>query len=133
MYGGQNQAGTVFNNDIWAYDIPTRTWTKRNPAGPPPAYAGSFGINQPPMAYDSVRHKFLYRQLTNSGAPRDWVYDPAANTWTALAASTGPVPDSPVDTFLMTYDSANDRFVAIVYNPTSDSKNHPVVWHGTWR
>src|SRR5262249_15283561 len=71
LYGGEIPNGTL--NQIWAYDIPTRTWTNKNTANPPPPDP-DFGT--PAIAYDSRSGKVFYHQVGGPGAPADWLYDP---------------------------------------------------------
>jgi hypothetical protein len=122
QYGGMTGGGGP-QNQTWAYDIPTRVWTRRAVNSiSPPVYNGSFTA-QPAMAYNSVTHKILYHQTSNSGAPADWQYDPVADTWTKLVSSTnGPAIDA-----YMTYDAANNMLVAFSRNVQTGL---PDVWHG---
>jgi hypothetical protein len=89
QYGGNGSA----TNHMWAYDVPSKTWTQKC-AGTclsPPPYVGGQGVNYPAWAYNSLNNKIYYRQTSNSGSPADWQYDPATDTWTQLAgAGIGP-------------------------------------------
>jgi hypothetical protein len=106
QFGGTTGGG-IAQNDTWAYDVPTRTWTRKAlSATPPPVFAGS-SSPQPAMAYNSLTGRILFRQTTNAGAPADWQYDPIADTWTKLASAGG----GPAANVYMAYDAANQRFV----------------------
>jgi hypothetical protein len=104
---GGSAGGGAGQNDTWAYDVPARTWTRKalNTA-PPPPYAGTSSA-QPAMAYNPATGRILFRQTSNAGAPADWQYDPAADTWTRLTSLGGPTFD-----VYMTYDLANQKLVA---------------------
>ncbi len=86
QYGGVCNSNTsVGCNQTWAYNIPTKTWTQKAlGTTPPPVYLGSQsvagGTDEGSTTYNPVTHKVIYHQLTNTGAPADWQYDPAADT-----------------------------------------------------
>ena len=122
QYGGQT-GGTVSQNQLWAYDVPTRTWTRKAVnSTPPPVYSGPFTA-QPSMAYNPVTHKVLFRQTSGAGAPADWQYDPVAETWTKLVSSgVGAVIDH-----VMTYDPVNNRYITFSIDPNSGAA---MVWQG---
>jgi hypothetical protein len=129
LYGGQTGGGAV-QNEVWAYDIPTRSWARKcNGCTAPPAAAAA-DIGKPSMAYDSVRGRFYYRQVVGAGAPRDWMYDPVADAWTVLTSNLGPVPalsapdgSGPVDSMAIGFHPITGKLVAFVYDG-------PFIWHG---
>ena len=123
QFGGDS-GGSVPQNQTWAYDVPTKTWTRKAlGTTPPPAYSGD-STAQPAMAYNPVTHKILYHQTSNSGAPKDWQYDPAADTWTQLVSTGG----GPITDLVMAYDVANNRLVGFCMS--GPSTGIPDVWHG---
>ena len=112
-------------NQTWAYDVPTKTWRRKAlSTTPPPLYTGS-GAPVPAMAYNSLTGKVLYRQ-THNGGPKDWQYDPVADTWSQLTSSgTGPAMD-----MYMTFDPTTNRVISFSKNPTSGATD---IWHGVVR
>jgi hypothetical protein len=126
QYAGQTGGGTP-KNETWSYSVPTKTWTQVCSTGctPPPVFSG-VDSNHPPMAYISDAGQLLYRQVTNTGNPKDWIYNPSTDRWTALASNTGPVPASPAQTFYMAYDPTARRVIAFVKN----ASGAPDVWTG---
>jgi hypothetical protein len=61
----------------------------------------------PAMAYNPRTNKVLYHQTDGTGAPADWQYDPAADTWSFLTASGGGATSNQV----MAFDAANNLMV----------------------
>jgi hypothetical protein len=116
--------GFVAQNQTWAYDVPRRTWTQKalNTVAPP-VYTGP-STAQPAMAYNPLTHKILYHQTSNTGAPRDWQYDPVADTWTQLLSTGG----GPTSDLVMAYDVANNRLVG--FTLSAPSTGIPDVWQG---
>jgi hypothetical protein len=107
LYGGIDEGLRTNFNETWAYDVPTRTWTRRAlSTTPPPVYTGS-SLGQPPVVY-LPGGKLLYHQTTGTGAPADWRYDIVADTWTKLTSSGG---GSTYDTF-MAYDNSRNLLVS---------------------
>jgi hypothetical protein len=108
QYGGGAIGGP--QNQIWAFDIPSRTWTRKGLSGtPPPPRATDGSPGQPALAYNSDTHKVHYHLAVGAGSPADYEYDPVADTWTKVAsngagASTGWGP-------AMTYDVANKKLI----------------------
>ncbi len=107
MFGGQ---GTYWN-DVYSYDVPTNTWTHHAPAGtpPPPRSEAAF-------AYDSTNNIFLlYGGMSPAGTPLNdtWVYDPAADRWTALTPAQSPTPAGFASFGYLAYDAANNAFIMV--------------------
>src|SRR5581483_11205782 len=123
QYGGMNGGLATAYNQTWAYDVPTKTWTRKAlSTSAPPAYNGSYSA-QPALAYNSKTNKVLFHQTSNTGAPADWQYDPVADTWTLVSSAGGSTTDQ-----VMTYDSANN--VLIGYN--LGASGNPEVWIGSF-
>jgi hypothetical protein len=84
-YGGVNSYGP--QNQTWAYDVPTKTWTRKcSGTCTPPPLSGD-DEPYPAMAYNSNTHKLIYHLTTGAGAPSDWQYDLAADIWAPLPSS----------------------------------------------
>jgi len=116
LYGGMTGGG-IAQNETWAYDVPTRTWTKKAlQSTPPPVYKGTI-VAQPAMAYNSATNKIYYHQTSNTGAPADWLYDPVADAWTKLTSSG---PGAVIDQYL-TYDAGNNLLVGFSRNVANGS------------
>ncbi|HVI09892.1 MAG TPA: kelch repeat-containing protein, partial [Candidatus Binatia bacterium] len=82
IYGGKNSAGTTFYSSLYAYSVPTNTWTPISPsngAAPPARCCMNF-------AYDPNDNIFLlYGGKNASGVLGDtWAFNPVTNTWTQL-------------------------------------------------
>lgn len=123
LYGGGLPNGSTFYNQIWAYDVPSRTWRQKAlSTTPPPVYSGNYTA-LPAMAYNSRTQKIHFRQTSNSGAPADWEYDPVADTWKKLTSTGGGNKNDQV----IVYDAANNRLVAWAINFDNGLAE---VWHG---
>lgn len=122
LFGGMSSGLSTSYNETWAYNIPTKTWTQKAlSTTPPPVYSGSW-VPQPAMAYIPGTQKILYHQVSNSGAPADWQYDPVADTWTKLtSAGSGAATDQ-----VLTYDPSVNRLIGF----NRASSGYPVVWQG---
>jgi hypothetical protein len=128
MFGGADFTG-VSTNQTWHYNVATHTWTKKFPAiSPPPVGTGS----QPPMAPLAYlpTGKIIYHQGDNAGAPKDWQYDPAAVTWTALTSSGGGPTFGASGTegtwsVAMAYDSSANKLI------TWSEGGYTNIWQGS--
>lgn len=125
-YGGE-AGGSVPKNETWAYTVQTKTWTQKCGGGcsPPIVWTGS-NYSHPPMAFIPSLGKLWYRQITNTGSPKDWFYDYAADTWTAATSNAGPAPTT-VQTFYTTYDIAAAKLIAFVRKEVDGSAD---LWQG---
>jgi hypothetical protein len=111
LYGGSTSGG-ITQNETWAYDIPTRTWTQKCQGGcvPPPPADPAMNIPMPAMVYNSATHHYLFHQVTGAGAPADWEYDPVADTWSKIL-SAGTPPNGNSQNIAMSYDSVQNKLV----------------------
>jgi hypothetical protein len=109
LFGGQ--AGTGYSNDLYAYDVPTNTWTHFTPSGALPAPRFSAGL-----AYDSTNNVFmLYGGTDNSKVYNDtWIYNPAANAWTQLNPPQAPPFDTAAPFENLAYDSDHNAFILVL-------------------
>jgi hypothetical protein len=105
QYGGSTPAG-VTQNTTWAYDVPTKTWTKKALATAPPPVTGD-AYPQPALAYNTVTKKLIYHMTSGAGAPADYQYDPTADTWTKLTSVGGGATSQQS----LTYDSKNNVLI----------------------
>lgn len=123
QFAGQDGSGAM-KNETWAYTVPTKTWTQKAlGTTPPPVNNGSFNVNQPPWC-DIGGGRLVYRQTTNTGSPKDWLYDTVRDRWTSLSSSgTGPT----VDGFYMAYDPVHNLIVAVARNGVTLYQD---VFHG---
>ncbi len=121
LFGGLNPLNYLDQNDTWAYDTNTNTWTNVNPPVRPQ------GRRNHAMAYDAESDRVILFGGTMRGSVHQdtWSYDFNANTWTAMA------PDPRLAArrmHAMTYDSQADR--VIVFGGTASNK---VFWtNETW-
>lgn len=104
-FGGEAVSTTfsgspIESNDIWKYTTLTKTWTKLCTSGctKPTVNAGGVyaAVNQTQFYLVPTTGKLIYHQFSGTGSPKDYVFDPAANsgigTWTTMTSSgSGPV------------------------------------------
>jgi len=122
-FGGED-GGNNAQNQTWAYDVPTQTWTQKGllTTAPPP-YTGPV-VAAPAMSYNPTTNKILYHQTSNTGAPADWQYDPGADTWTQLVSTGG---GSPIDA-IGVYDPSTNSFLTWNKNV---STGYAEIWKGS--
>lgn len=85
LFGGQTDAGG--NDETWAYDLGSNSWTNMAPASAPSRR--SFHS----MAYDARSGRIvLFGGFLPDGnlSSETWTYDLSANTWRRMAPATGP-------------------------------------------
>mmetsp|Transcript_40259 Transcript_40259/g.101905 ORF Transcript_40259/g.101905 Transcript_40259/m.101905 type:complete len:466 (+) Transcript_40259:177-1574(+) len=103
IHGGRGGFGRVWANashfdDLWKFDIPTRTWTELEPAGPKPlarwlhtstgyAYHHVERI-QPAVAENNMFVVSGGEDLRRCYMNDVWAYDVRANTWDAIQECT---------------------------------------------
>jgi len=120
LYGGYNPAGDVLASETWAYDVPTRTWTNRAPAGGPIfANGGSMGV---PLTYNSATG--LVYLFNPAPSPETWSYNYSSNTWTLLCNTCG----GPVSPISIGYDAKNNLLIAMGYGGIGVLD----LWQGTF-
>jgi hypothetical protein len=128
LFGGNLNTG-VFTNDLYAYDVPSNTWTKLTPSGALPSAREWAGF-----AYDSKDNVFLLFGGQNSAILTDsWIYDPAANSWSQLSpAASPPIASQPVYQRLA-YDPDDNVFV-MVWSGSGGYANGPSLGYAaqTW-
>jgi hypothetical protein len=109
LFGGQIGAG--YSNDIFSYDVPTNTWTKRTSAGPMPAPRWMSAL-----AYDSTNNVFLlYGGADDSKVYNDtWIFNPSTNAWSQLTSAGSPTMDSVGPFEDLAYDSDHNVFVLLL-------------------
>lgn len=121
LFGGWQGYKGIRQNQVWAYDVPTRTWTQKALSTTPPPMDASAYIPLPALAYNSATNKIIYHQTGST--PADWEYDPVADTWTRLP-SQGVGATRPQ---AMTYDAAHNALIGFNQG-TSSTKSE--VWVG---
>ncbi len=87
LFGGSYYSGQyTFYGDTWSLDVGSGTWTKLNTVGSPD---GRFNIG---LVYDSDQRKIvLFGGFSANDRIGDtWIYDIAANTWTAVTPQVSP-------------------------------------------
>jgi hypothetical protein len=115
--------------EVWAYDIPTRSWSNRNPPGQP-SEPNHFEAPERLVAHISsggLSAKVFYHQTSHSsttGLAADWIYDPAVNAWTALSTS-GIGPQKL--TYLAFDPSLGTHGTIVAYSFDGG------LWHGTFQ
>jgi hypothetical protein len=95
----------LYNDETWAYDYNTNTWTNMNPSEKPSARC------RYSLAYDSESDKMIlfggcgWGDILND---ETWAYDYNTNTWTNMNPILKP---SPRQEQVMVYDSESDRVI----------------------
>ncbi|MEO8372398.1 MAG: hypothetical protein ABI806_24645, partial [Candidatus Solibacter sp.] len=117
LFGGDS--GT-YQNQTWAYDVPSRTWTRKAMATAAPPVNTTVYWAMPAMAYNPATHQVIYHQTGGTGAPADWAYDTVADTWTKLASTGGAAVAQ-----VLAYDPVRNMVVG--FNTYSGGME---VWHG---
>ena len=119
VFGNTQWSGfeLTFDNDLWAFDPNTSTWTRLAPAGQQPP---TEGIAAARAVWDSVNGGMLVFLLEHDVSSPDsdselhvWLYQPVANEWTELGYS-GPNPTRSSSTFSAVWDTQDDRVLAIL-------------------
>lgn len=120
LYGGYNAAGDVLASETWAYDVPTKTWTNKAPAGGPIFKdGGSMGV---PLTYNPSTGLVYF--FNPAPSPETWSYNYSTNTWTLLCNTCGG-PTSPIS---MGYDAKNNILIAMGYGGIGVLD----LWQGTF-
>ncbi len=115
IYGGQRN-GTL--DDIWAFDLASRTWTNLTPAQRPRGrwFASSF--------VDREGHFIVFGGFTSSGNVNEtWTFDFQTNSWTQLQIDD---PPSQRNGMISAFIESEDRF--ILFGGTGDSGLLNDVW-----
>lgn len=91
LFGGRDSSGD--RNDVWAFDLASRTWRQVEPAGADPAPTPRFTHN---AVYDPAGRRALIwsgRSVTSAGSVllNDvWAFDLEAQRWQALPVDGDP-------------------------------------------
>jgi len=124
-------------NDTWIYNPATKVWANQKPANPPANSSANNEGGRVAFAWNSNDGKYYYHLTANTpnagnppaSAPQDWVYDPAANTWTHLSTGLGPQLAE-----TMTYDSGANALIVWAANVSSNGKYNATgiaeIWMG---
>lgn len=130
LFGGTSQNGAFHSRDVWGYDVRGRKWKRRalSTTKPPEDCGTGTGLNtcQLAVAYRASDHIVFYHQNTGLGAPRDWVYDPTADTWSTITNVGGG--ETNIGGSVMAYSPACDCLVTYANNGGTGSP--PVIWVG---
>ncbi len=123
LFGGRTPPFNFPQNDTWAYDTNTNTWTDMNPVVRPPARCCHA------MAYDAESDRvILFGGITEGLMRRDtWSYDFDANTWTEMSPDPRPGERR---YHAMTYDSQADR--VFVFGGTATAGGQVFWTNETW-
>ena len=120
LFGGS--VGSTNVNDTWAYDVATKSWSRRTPPdSPSPRYSHT-------MAYDPASGLVvLFGGYSNGNKGDTWVYNFTLDNWTQRTPSPSP---SPRIMHSMAYDGRSGLVVLFgglgrgdtwTYNVSSDS------------
>lgn len=103
LFGGWTGAS---NDETWAYDFNTDSWTNMAPSVRPSARSA-----HPAMVYDSESDRIiLFGGYVSGygGSDETWAYDFNSNTWTSMSPATRPPA---LSSHNMAYDSESDRVI----------------------
>ncbi len=115
IYGGQRNGAL---DDIWSFDIASRTWTNLTPANRPAGrwFASSF--------LDRDGRFILFGGFSGSGNSNEtWSFDFQSNQWTKLTIDPSP---SPRNGMMSASIEAEDRF--LIFGGTSNNGLLNDVW-----
>jgi hypothetical protein len=122
MFGGMSGGGTP-QNQTWSYAPYLQAWTQKAlGTTAPPLYNGPGSPATFCVGLIRSFGQYVYRQTYNTGAPRDWRYDPATDKY-AVITSVGDGPESDA---VCTVDQATNTIIAFSKNVSGE----PDVWHG---
>ncbi len=105
LFGGYVESTGTYQNDTWAYNFNTNTWTDMNPATRP---AGRDGHA---MTYDAESDRVILFGGNKGdliGSDETWAFDFNNNTWTNVNPGTRPAGRW---IHAMAYDSESDRVI----------------------
>jgi YetA-like protein/Bacterial Ig-like domain (group 1)/Dockerin type I domain len=130
VFGGQSNKGGLYQAVVWAYDVPTHTWTQKGLTTTAPPLDNTVYWGQPAWAYNSATGKVLYHYTGGgTGSTSDWQYDPVADTWTQLVSNTGAVSTNcPNCAQVLAYDSGRNLLVGYNRSPSNGTSE---IWLGT--
>ena len=101
LFGGATSAGD--NDETWAYDFNTNTWTKMQPATRPSRR------HSPVMAFDAESDRVvLFGGHLVGFSDETWAYDFNTDTWTNMEPPTQPLKRAG---HKLAYDAESDRVV----------------------
>ncbi len=100
LFGGIYESDV--NDETWAYNLDTNTWTNMTPSTHPKAR------QKHSMVYDSINDKVILFGGDAGANDETWAYDLDTNTWTNMVPSTKP---SGREFSSMVYDSINDKVI----------------------
>jgi hypothetical protein len=127
LFGGIDVRDWFLQDDTWAYDYNSDTWTEMKAAVSPP------GRNYQAMTYDSKADRVLTwggMYIDESPLPESmWAYDYNSNTWEELLTGKKPYPKSR-DYAAMAYDVGSDR--TILFGGVPIPIDDPDGETGTW-
>lgn len=130
LFGGRNSGNTANLNEVWEYDIPTKTWAQHAPASSPVVVPST--VDSPPtfaVARWGTTDKVVYHQTHGTGAPKDWEYNPDTQTWTAIVSTgSGPTGSGNIGQVEMAYDVSAGKFVT--WSKDTEGSGVARVWHG---
>ena len=105
MITWSGQGPGTFFNDVWAFNLTTRTWSQYAPAGGPPNIRYGVGYTWDPQARELV----TFAGFTNQGRFHDvWRFNDQAVTWTDTSPLIGPLERC---LHAACYDAINHRMI----------------------
>lgn len=109
MFGGLNRF-LQLNNELWRFDLGSRTWTQLPPNGPvpPPRFIGATAVDH------ETGKIYLYNGHKETAAGFEtigdfWVYDVASNAWRQIETSPSPPRDE--GTLSLLHDPSGKKYL----------------------
>lgn len=111
LYGGKDDDDVV-RNELWSFDLPTRSWTRIDSPGPPPREDHTLILDE---ANDSL---VLFGGEDGSTSSETWAFDLGSERWTEITDDTAPA----LEDHVAIYDPRGRRM--IVFGGMRGEKAH---------
>jgi len=137
MGGGDYPPVPEGSNAFWIFDLRMNSWIDPQPAGRPCKGSNAYGTRDALMNYDSVNDAvILIRHLEDGGRKGVgvYVYDPAANAWSALPGDLPSEWGRGEEVPLAAKSGFYDPVLNVVFvHAASDSEDDGVLWAYRYR
>jgi Galactose oxidase, central domain len=125
LFGGYAGGPGAAASETWAYDVPTRTWTNRNPSNGPKFVWTPMNVVGTPLTYNPGDGKIY---LLNGSVPAEtWAYDYGTNKWTMICNNCS----TPANPYALSYDAKNNLLVGLNYGGVQNIEAWELTLSGT--
>jgi hypothetical protein len=129
MGGGSYPVAPLRSNALWIYDLKSDTWIDPRPKGSPCKGSTSYPTKNAVMLYDSVNDVVLLVVASYFDSEKErtgvYVYDPAANAWSAEAR---PIPEKLSGNHKPKNGFYDPTLNAVILHTAGDSQDDGVMW-----